>query len=424
MTRKLILNRYVFYRKSIVIVTCIMLGLFQLFPNEIVGGYSYRFFVALYGCLLAISTISVNDYNFCQTSKTVNKLIGPYVICVLAAITNTQIMYHYSIHELIVAVMPYIYIFYAYPIIYLFCRDGSIEVTIGIIIKCTLCFLIIKGLIWGLYTFAGITLCPQILFEYGTSWVRNGNQRVNAGYLVGIALAYCVWKGFSGNRSSIYKFFSIYIIAFLWFVTAFRFQFIVAVTVLFMEIFFADTSKRNKYVNRIVIALFAIIVVLSPFVSDLIDSFKVNNATLGGSTGLRIMTISHFYNLMMEKNPIFGLGLLIADNPQAESILRMSQWRLFYLEDIGIIGAWFKLGVLIFGIYWLLFTWGAKDIIRKRKAHNINKMFMVGLVIYMGFSCLMLNIFDLQRAFDVPFYVALVCYHHSKTKNEMILINY
>ena len=418
MASKLVLTRYSFYRISLIVCTVIMLGFFLLFPNEIIGGYTVRFSVAMYGCLLALSTVNARNNVFKHYRKTVNSIAIIYSLCVIIAVINTLVSYHYSVYELSIAVMPYLYFYFAYPLLYLFCKDGGIEKTMSCVVKWVLIFLGIKGICWLLYVFAGIVIFPQMLFEYGDSWVRNGMQRVNAGYLVGIVLAYCVAKGFSINKRNIYKILTVYIILFLWFITAFRFQFIVAVLTVVACIYFSDTGNRSRLTNRIVIIAFVIIAILSPFASDLIDSFSSENAIYGASTTLRVLTIEHFYNLMKDNNPIIGLGLLVSENSIAQSLIRKSQWILFYLEDIGIIGSWFKFGILTLGIYGQMFYWGIKNVISKSNSKEVSKMFMIGVVVYLLFSSLMMSIFDLQRAFDVPFYVALICYYRCVLREQ------
>lgn len=410
------LSWYSIYRTSIIVCTCIMLGLFQLFPTEVIGGHTYKFMVAVYGCLLAVTTVRIRDDDFRKMIKPLNKIIGIYTVCVLAALINTEVMYGYSVHELCIAVMPFLYVYFAYPLMYVFHVDGGMKKSIATTAKCVMAFLILKGISWVLYSFAGKVIFPQMLFEFGEGWTRNGLQRVNAGYLAGLALVYYITKGFSDKnpdkKKNLYKFFTIYIIFFLFIITAFRFQSIVALTVFLACLYFPESSNRSKTTNRLVIVGFILVFLCSPFFVDLIESFSVNNAELGGSTELRMLTIEHFYPLMKSKNPIIGLGLMIFENPLTESLMRKSEWRLFYLEDIGIIGAWFKLGILIFGIYGRMFYWAAKDLLIKRTVPNVSKTFMIGLVVYMLFSCMFLNIFDLQRAFDVPFYAAIVSYYH------------
>ena len=59
MHQKLVITRSSIYKFFIIICSVIMLGFFQLFPKEIIGGYTFRIIVAVIGLVLEISTISI-----------------------------------------------------------------------------------------------------------------------------------------------------------------------------------------------------------------------------------------------------------------------------------------------------------------------------------------------------------------------------
>ena len=411
MSGKLTISIYSFYRFCIFVCTCIMLGFFLLFPTEIIGGYTSRFIIGIIGCLIAPTTLCIKNPVFLKYKKKLDSISIVYSLCVLIAIINTQCMYHYSIYELSIAVMPFLYFYFAYPLLYLFCRDGGVEKTLSMVTNCVLVFLGIKTVIWFLYVFGKVIVFHQLLFEYGDTWVRNGVQRINAGYLVGIALAFCVTKGFSQKKRNLYKVLSIFIILYVWFIAAFRFQFIATIITLIACVYFTD-NNRSKTLNRLIILALILVASFSPFMFDLIDSFSSSNEVYGASTTIRFLTFDHFYQLMIDRNPILGLGLLISENPITLELIRKSQWRLYYIEDIGIIGSWFKFGILTIGIYGQILYLGIKDVFDKRRVSSVSKMMLIGIVVYLFFSSLMLSIFDLQRAYDVPFYLAIVCYYH------------
>ena len=99
----------------------------------------------------------------------------------------------------------------------------------------------------------------------------------------------------------------------------------------------------------------------------------------GGSTAARLLTIDHYWSLIKEKDAILGVGFLSAYTNKAFSILRRSDTDRFWLEDLGILG---------------------------------------GVVVYMILSCILLNIFDAQRIWCMPFYLSVIYFVQNPPKTQ------
>jgi len=381
------------------------LGYLKLLPINLTGTNAIRFSLVIVAIML---TIMLNNKKIKYEVSLAKRYIGVASVIVLIATIRTALIYGYSISEFFVCLTPYFYIFLAFPLIRIFCYDGTCRKYLKTVSGLVLLLLLIKLIVWFLYNYRGIQLFPNLLFEFDT-WARNGTQRLNAGYLIGIVLVFCVMEGFVLRKNKFYQAMTVFIFLFLMIVTRFRFQIAVAIATILIMAFFRGRKISTKLFIRILIVISIALFLSSEFFADLI-ALSLEGGSLWSSTAMRLITIEHYWNLLTQGNTWLGLGLLIGENNTANKML-VDALNTYYLEDLGIIGGIFRFGIFSIVLYGYLFFLAIKTCIKAHKYEEYNDfIFLIGLSFYMIVSCIALNIFDNQRALDIPFYIAIISY--------------
>ncbi len=394
------------YKGIIILCVCIMMGLHLMTPTELIGGNTVKWIVGIIGIILALcSYIHIRHLNkFSKYIKLTTRYIVLFSIAVLISAMYTWFKYNYSLSELLISITPYTYVFFAIPLVYIFIVDGEPYTFLNKIVLVVIIFLCLKSLAWFLYNFQGMTIFPRWIFEYGDEWIRYGLLRVNVGYLNGITILICTYYGFKRQGNKVYIILLLGMILFLNYIT--RMRFLLAVSFVSMLVFlYYSVEKRKLYIiRRIAIIMVVIFVLTSDFFLQFITSFSLSGE-LSWSTAARFITINHYWEIIKNNNLFLGVGLLITDNPN--SLFLLGTGLRYFLEDIGILGGVFRFGILSVFIYGSLFYYAIKTChLARRKKDADNWPFSISLCIYMILSCVLLNIFDLQRAFDVPFYLS------------------
>ena len=81
--------------------------------------------VALVGIVLAFFTLLVIRRKHSRHFKWLFRYLIPYLLVIAFSMLYTVYLYNYSISDMIISVIPYLYILFAIPLIYIFCCDGS-----------------------------------------------------------------------------------------------------------------------------------------------------------------------------------------------------------------------------------------------------------------------------------------------------------
>ena len=345
------IKRSRFFNLIIIFSTLLMSGMLLIIPFQIMGGYSFRFFVAVIGFVLFILCIIMTNKTvlYSKIIHKINIILIPYLLSVIISTIYTSIIYSYSLYEVIISLIPYMFVFFTYPLSYCIVVIGMRKFMKCIALITTL-FLIIKFIIWISYNEFGIVIFPNLLFEFGTDWIRNNFLRVNPGYLTGISFSYYLAEFFNSKRKPLIAGILCFYIYFIFVCSAFRFQSLVLVLITFISFLYSKKTMTSRTVKILLYLLVGFFVIFSPTFTKFINSFSVGNENTGGSTLLRILTIQHFWNYIVKNKLFLGVGMLIQENENALLVLTKSQWRLFYLEDIGVLGGIFKFGLLSIGI--------------------------------------------------------------------------
>ncbi len=396
-----------------------MLGYVKAFISIPGNEDYYRLLLALLGILAALWV-----YNICSSNNTLraccknlSKYMRIYLPIISFAMIYSLIAYGYSIRGLLIAVTPYLLIFWAYPIVYVLYRDGTSEKILKAIFLLVLGILIIKFIGWYMYGFRGTTMFRNLLFQY-EGWTRSALQRIDTGYLFSIAFAYALYGIFKKKNKIPYMIATISMALFMVFITQYRYLQITMVVEFLLVYYYASEASKTKFTRLFLLAGVLIAFILSGGLDSVLNSFSVYGSN-AGSTIARIDTVIHYWRLLKERNGLFGLGLLSGYNTITAAMMARVGVERFWLSDIGILGGFFTFGILsiplYFGLFYLAFNTCRKAF---KKRNNEMIVIAVGVTAYMIISCLLMNVFDGQRAYDVPFYLALYSYWNYKLDHD------
>ena len=389
-----------------------MLGYILLPQKDYIGYYTARIIVATLSIVLAVITVMITprDSTYKKIIQFLNRYMVPYSLFIGMMCLYSLIVYQYEIGDLYKIVLPYTFVYLAYPITYVFYRQDSMNKIMMKISFLVVGILVLKMITWYFYNFQGTIVFERLLFEYD-KWFRNGLQRVNAGYLVGIVAVFLFAKGNLGVKRIYYYGIVAFIIFFLMYVSAYRFQVIVTCLACAVVYYFYQGKNKMVFFRRGLLFFLLIALFISEPVQDLIASFAVSQSGIGYSTLVRVMNIQHYCKLMIDRVAVFGLGFIGKDNSASFALMSYNGGEIFWLEDVGILGGFFRFGLFSLFLYGYPF-WQAITLCKTlSKKNRIDlRPIAFGITAYMIISCLVLNIFDGQRAFDVPFYMAILAY--------------
>ena len=386
-------------------------------PNFMQGNAtSIRFVIGLVGVLSTVALLYLNGRKFEKSPAyaLAEKYLLLYTFIIVFTMAFTIIRYDYNFTQIMFSVTPYLYIYYSLPLIYLCEYDKKPFHTIKVVAVLLLLMLFIKLICWLLYTFTGAVVFNNLIFFYGENWIRDGFLRIDPGCLFGVAFSVMFAAGYTNAKQIKYKLSIVIMLLFLMFITRFRFQIVTALVVTMVGVYVASDNKKERH-NKIILGITVVFlfVGLGGF-STLLSSFTLEGE-YGGSTFVRLLTTMHYWSLMVDKKAIFGLGLLNQGNINCYVMMeRTNMWgqrTWYFLEDIGILGGFFRFGILSIPLYGVLFHYGIKAYKKCRyQGQKGQYVFLACAVSYMMFSNLALNIFDGQRAFATPFYLAIISY--------------
>lgn len=396
-----------------------MLGYIKAFISIPGNEDYYRLLLALVGILLAFwvySRCSTNS-KFRVCCKNLSKYMKIYLPIILFAMVYSLFAYGYSIRGLLIAATPYLLIFWAYPIVYVLYRDGTSERILHVIFLLVLGILAIKFIGWYMYGFHGVTMFRNLLFQY-ENWTRSEFQRIDTGYLFSIAFAYALYGIYKKKNKIPYMMAAISMALFMVFITQYRYLQITMIIEFLLVYYYASETSKTKFIRLVLLAGLAVVFILLGGLDSVLSSFSVHGSN-AGSTIARIDTVIHYWGLLKDRNGLFGLGLLSGYNATTANMMARGGAERFWLSDIGILGGFFTFGILSVPLYFGLFHLAintCKKAFRKRNNEMI--VIVVGLTAYMIISCLLMNVFDGQRAYDVPFYLALYSFWNYKLDHD------
>ena len=400
-------------KAGVVLGAFLMLGYPLLPERELLGYNVMRYIVVMLGIVMAVyvSTVSREDKDLWRALSKLRIYLCGYIPIVATVMLWTTVQYNYSLENVSNSLIPYTYIFWSYPLIYIYKQDGDPTKILKIVAVLILGILCLKAYSWYCYNYSGQIVFERLLFEYD-EWYRDGHQRVNAGFLVGILLAVAMSELVDGKKKPIWLAAIVGTMLYLSTVSAYRYQLLVAIAACILALYFTSRRSGSGVLLRLAIIVAVALLITSEFLQRFIETFTSAQSTMSQSTQVRIDNILHYWNIVVDNGAIFGLGFLTSGNPVAASSMTYFGSHVYWLEDIGIIGEFFRIGLLSIWTYGYFIYLAIKASSLSIKGHRNRclAVLVVTMTAYALLSCLAMNIFDGQRAFDVPFYLSVFSY--------------
>ena len=348
--------------------------------------------------------------------RKLNIYIIPYLLIILYEGLHTKFMYGYNNITLMYAVTPYLYVLFGYPLSYIFTVDGSYLPFLKKVSILGIVMTVIRVTGWFFYNYYKLPIFLGIVLQT-PDWTRNGLQRIDVVPLYGIIVVILLSNYLKSNKIKDLVMLLI-LVCYPIFVTQVRYLTIV-VLITIISMIYLKPSKSSKFVFvKILLSIALSFSVIFGVIQQVVALFSPDSL-YGPSTSVRIEAIDHFYNLVNTTgNQFSGLGYLLSWNGNAAQLLSRNIWQNYYLSDLGIFGGLVVFGLLGIVVYGLLYYLGIKSVIDNWNHGNANRIMVMGIFIYMVLSCFSLNIFDMNRAMDVPFYLAIFCYTSAKSRLE------
>lgn len=400
-------------RAGIVLSTFLMLGYPLLTKNEVLGNNVIRYIVSLLGLVMAIyvSITTEGDEELGPYFSKLRRYLAGYIPIVVFTTLWTAVFYDYSLDTILRVITPYTYIFFAYPLIFIFKRDGGPLRLLKVVALLVVGILICKAISWYCYNYSGKLVFERLLFEY-EDWFRGGLQRVNAGFLIGILLAVAMCSIVDRRARILQIVILAGLVFFTLYVSAYRYQMLSVIAACVFGLFFVSHRSGIGLLQRTVIIIVIALIVTSNYSQAFFDTFSTTNSVMSQSTQIRIDNVLHYWNILTNNCSVLGLGLLTSSNSQAAAMMTYGVNHVYWLEDIGILGEFFRFGLLAFWTYgyFVYLAIASPFRILKDGDSRGTAVLVISAASYALLSCLAMNIFDGQRAFDVPFYLALFSY--------------
>lgn len=346
--------------------------------------------------------------------RKLNIYVYPYTLIVIYEIFHTYLMYGYNKITLFYATTPYLYIFFCYPLTYVFIIDKEYMTFLRKVAIFGVVMTAIRIVGWYLYNFHGLHVLPGLVLQTA-DWVRNGLQRIDAIPLFGVVTVYSVYQWLQ-TRKYRYAIFVLMLILYPIVVIQVRYLSIVIIATVIVMLYLQPSNTANSAIIRTLMSLALIVIAIFGGLKQVLSLFSLNNE-YAASTSVRFEAMSHFWILIKEThNFLAGLGFLSPWSSQASLLLQRNQWQDYYLSDLGIFGGLIVLGLLGIIVYGLLYYIAIRSFKDSKIASQDNYLQIIigGLLVYLILSCLSLNIFDMNRAIDAPFYLSIFSFTWSK----------
>lgn len=201
--------------------------------------------MVLLGFVMAIyvSITAEGDEELKPYFAKLRRYLAGYIPIVVFTTLWTAAFYDYSLDTILRVITPYSYIFFAYPLIFIFKRDGGPLRLLKVVAVLVVGILICKAISWYCYNYSGKLVFERLLFEY-EDWFRGGLQRVNAGFLIGILLAVAMCFIVERRACILQILILAGLVFFTLFVSAYRYQMLSVIAACVFGLFFVSHRFR------------------------------------------------------------------------------------------------------------------------------------------------------------------------------------
>lgn len=344
-----------------------------------------------------------------------------YVIGVLGIATYEIVKggksFDYSGYETFYALRQYLWIILAVPLYYVIIKGENVDKYLKKIVKFVLLSLGLRIFTWFCKNYLGITVFYNLLYEYGNSWGRNGNQRIDATALIGILIPvlFYLYRKYKNRK---YLLSLGFVFFYLILVSQTRSLILGSAACIISMIFFEKRSSSKKLILQLsLLAVFAIAINMGALDSLL---SKMNITINDGSIGYRRYEFAYYSSLLLEGKWKTGLGIITSLNSNGNKLIFGNLDTPMYLDDLGIFECFLQFGLFSIFLYGALLIYIYYVMVKCNQAKEYDFAFyLVGQFFYVAVVSIPLNLFGIQRCLSVPVILAIVCAIHNFVTKKM-----
>lgn len=374
--------------------------------------------IIVWSNLFIVCTFLFSKSTYIRKNSLVNSFAGILTLYIIFFII-VQTIYAYvkygkPILNSLIALRNYINVLLVFPVIYVHNvaykdkKDDCCGKGFDKIIVITVIALILRMLISFYYFLTGTIIWENIAREYAAeNWIRNGVLRINPtafGVVLPLMSLYMIdYK--KKNRKYIYI--SAFIISciFTLCISQTRID-MMAILVSVIFFFFANGKLDKK--KFLCSMLFFIIIGYVLYFTDIPKEFFNTFSTKGeyGMSTLNRINEIDYYGKLFKEHPFLGLGPLNASDTSLTGLLR-GRSRIYYLEDLGALGAVFNYGISGVVIFLALFGRLFYIILKLKNVKKVRasrlKAFVVSYIAYLIIFSIGHDMLYIMYSWAVPF---------------------
>lgn len=369
--------------------------------------------------LLLVCVFLFSRSNYIKKNSLVNSFVGALAIYIILFII-IQVIYGYdrygkSFSDSLLKLRNYTNILLLLPVIYVYNvkyrneKKTCWEKGFNQIIIVTMSSLILRMGISLYYSLTGTVLWESIAREYAAeNWVRNGILRINPtafGIILPLMSLYMINYYKKKHRKYIYMCALVISSIFTLYISQTRID-VMAILVSIVFFFFANgkLDKKKFFYSILLVAAIGYMLYFTDIPKEFFNTFSTKGE-YGMSTLNRINEIDYFGQLFKE-HPLLGLGPLSSADTDFIGLLR-GKSKIYFLEDLGILGGIFNYGILggsisiiLIGRLFYILAKLKKD---KRVRANKLKAFVLAYIAYLIVFSIGHDMLYIMYSWVVPF---------------------
>lgn len=329
--------------------------------------------------------------------------IGVVFCYLIFQLFRSQVYSRANIFTAFYVLLPYIYILLIFPIREVIISKGLINFLKKIVFFDVVATLF-RSFVWYLYNYHSSVLFSSLFDQNGREWTKeNGNIRLASTAFNGISFVFFAYILINSKKTKnrLIAVLGISILTlYAYFVYMSRSQLISYFIVLLIMYFKKNMHSKKIILSYVFLTICIGFIICTPFMQNFLNSFSLNSSQ-GSSTYARFFEMRYFNGLMKERyfGKLLGIGILNDSNS-------LSYFK-FYLSDLGVIGQYFRYGIvgIIIFCYPFISIFSKKYLLRESGFNLI----IIGILCYTIVSSVMSqSIFDNVRMIAMPFVLAII----------------
>lgn len=329
------------------------------------------------------------------------------LVALLGGIVNALNWNNLELMAAISSAMPYFYLLLSYPV-YILLKKGcwNFEKFLDFILFWGTIANILKMLNCASWFFTGNVIWANLISN--ANWILNNSIRINPPFasLLIIPISYYKMSIELKNGHKIKYLFPIIIsIAYSTFVHQARSVLLYQVITLVAMFVAEHVTSRKKIVRWFFVLVAAVLIINTSSFDTFVNSFSPDNSVSGGSTVARFSAIFKFAN-MYAKHPFWGIGFL----EEAEKNVGMIGAGLGHLDDIGVLGSFFTLGIPFLLLAVFLLGRSFYLAYKVKIYHTGYALLLIGMSVILVTTGINISWFNEIYAFAMPLYLGILEY--------------